>query len=55
MVDGSNDPDEKFKDLSNNDYIKYVKESKKDIWAVFNNSFDPDLTSIILNNAIKTQ
>lgn len=47
------DTDEKFKDLSNNDYIKYVKESNKDIWAVFNNSFDPDLTSIILNNAIK--
>jgi len=47
------DSAEIFKDLSNDDYIKYVKDSNKDIWAVFNNSFDPDLTSIVLNNAIK--
>lgn len=45
--------DEIFKDLSNADYIKYVKDSNKDIWAVFNNSFDPDLTNEILNNPIK--
>ena len=42
-----------FEDLSNDDYIKYVKESKKEIWAVFSNSFDPDLTSNLMNNGIK--
>ena len=47
------DSEEIFKDLSNLDYIKHVKDSNKGIWAVFNNSFDPDLTSLVLNNAIK--
>lgn len=47
------DTDEIFKDLSNDDYIKYVKESNKDIWAVFNNSFDPELTGKLLNDGIK--
>ncbi|MBP1927198.1 spore germination protein YaaH [Sedimentibacter acidaminivorans] len=47
------DTKEKFKDLSNDDYINFVKDSNKDIWAVFNNRFDPDLTSELLNNGIK--
>lgn len=47
------DNDEIFKDLSNDDYIKYVKDSNKDIWAVFNNSFDPELTSKLLNDGVK--
>jgi hypothetical protein len=33
------DTKEKFKDLSNDDYINFVKDSNKDIWAVFNNRY----------------
>lgn len=47
------DTEDIFKDLSNDDYIEYVKASHKDIWAVFNNSFDPKLTNKLLNNGIK--
>jgi len=42
-----------FKDLSNSDYIKHVKSLNKKVWGVFNNSFDPKLTSELLNDAIK--
>jgi spore germination protein YaaH len=45
--------EEIFKDLSNDDYIDFVKESGKSIWAVFNNSFDPELTSTLLNDGVK--
>ncbi len=42
-----------FKDFSNDSYIKYIKSSQRDIWGVFSNSFDPDLTSKMLNDGIK--
>lgn len=41
-----------FEDFSNDDYIEHVRKSKKEIWGVFSNSFDPDLTSKLLNNSI---
>lgn len=45
--------DDLFIDLSNTEYIQYVKNSGKEIWAVFNNGFDPKLTNEMLNNGLK--
>ena len=47
------DDDEYFVDISSDEYTKYVQESGKKVWATFNNSFDPDLTNLLLNNAYK--
>jgi spore germination protein YaaH len=44
---------ELFEDISNDEYIKYVKSQNKEVWAVFNNNFDPDVTSELLNDGIK--
>lgn len=39
-----------FSDFSNEEYIQYVQNSDVQVWGTFNNSFDKDLTSKLLNN-----
>lgn len=45
------DDDNYFKDFSNKDYVEYVKKNGVEVWGVFNNSFDLDLTSKLLNDS----
>ncbi len=47
------DDDEYFTDISSDEYTKYVQSTGKKVWATFNNSFDTDLTNLLLNNAYK--
>ena len=47
------DDGEYFIDISSDEYTKYVQSLGKKVWATFNNSFDPDLTNLLLNNAYK--
>ncbi len=47
------DDDEYFIDISTDEYTDYVQSTGKKVWATFNNSFDPELTNSLLNNAYK--
>ena len=47
------DDDEYFNDFSSIEYTSYVQSVEKKVWATFNNSFDTDLTNLLLNNAYK--
>ncbi len=48
MID--NEDERYFTDFSNEEYIKYVQNNDVQVWGTFNNSFDKDLTSKLLNN-----
>ncbi len=47
------DAENYFLDISSHAYTSYVQESGLELWATFNNSFDPDLTNLLLNNPIR--
>jgi len=41
-----------FYDVADNDYIDYIHNNGKEIWATFNNSFDKELTRKLLHEGI---
>ncbi|QSX07099.1 hypothetical protein JYG23_07080 [Sedimentibacter sp. zth1] len=47
------DNEDYFLDYSNVEYTSYVQSTGKKLWATFNNNFDKELTSKLLNNAYK--
>lgn len=51
MIDNENE--KYFSDFSNEEYIQYVQNNDVQVWGTFNNSFDKDLTSKLLNNGEK--
>lgn len=36
--------------LASKDYVKWAKKNRYHVWALFSNSFDPELTKVALNN-----